>query len=81
MKIISKLEKYPYAVYAVFAVFLVFLVIFVFLVFLVFINNRWIDKNAIFGKNSKLINLIKEKDYRLTFATARGEVSMTVSVR
>jgi len=33
------------------------------IVFFVFIYNNWIDKNTLFGKNSKLIRLIKEKDY------------------
>jgi hypothetical protein len=43
------------------------------IVFAVFINNKWIDKNTIFGKNSKLINLIKEKDYDFLLIAKYGD--------
>ena len=43
------------------------------IVFAVFINNKWIDKNAVFGKNSKLINLIKEKDYDFLLIAKYGD--------
>lgn len=43
------------------------------IVFFVFITNNWIDKNALFGKNSKLINLIKEKDYDFLLIAKYGD--------
>ena len=43
------------------------------IVFFVFISNNWIDKNSIFGKNSKLINLIKEKDYDFLLIVRYGD--------
>ncbi len=43
------------------------------IVFAVFIHNKWIDKNAIFGKNSKLINLIKEDDYDFLLIAKYGD--------
>lgn len=43
------------------------------IVFFVFINNNWINKNAVFGKNSKLINLIKEKDYDFLLIAKYGD--------
>ena len=33
------------------------------IVFCIFINNKWLDKSALFGKNSKFFRLLKEKDY------------------
>jgi len=43
------------------------------IVFAVFINNKWIDKNAVFGKNSKIINLLKEKDYDFLLIAKYGD--------
>ena len=43
------------------------------IVFFVFIYNKWIDKNAIFGKNSKLIKLIKENDYDFLLVARYGD--------
>ena len=43
------------------------------IVFSVFIHNKWIDKNAVFGKNSKLISMIKEKDYDFLLIAKYGD--------
>ena len=43
------------------------------IVFFIFIHNRWIDKNALFGKNSKFIKLIKEKDYDFLLIAKYGD--------
>ena len=43
------------------------------IVFFVFIHNRWIDKDSIFGKNSKLIRMIKESDYDFLLIARYGD--------
>jgi len=43
------------------------------IVFFVFINNNWVKKDEIFGSNSKLINLIKEKDYDFLLIAKYGD--------
>ena len=43
------------------------------IVFFVFINNNWVKKDEVFGKNSKLINLIKEKDYDFLLIAKYGD--------
>ena len=43
------------------------------IVFFVFIHNNWINRNTLFGKNSKLINLIKEKDYDFLLIAKYGD--------
>ena len=43
------------------------------IVFGVVIYNRWIDKDSIFGKNSKLIRLIKESDYDFLLIAKYGD--------
>lgn len=43
------------------------------IVFFVFIYNNWIDKTILFGKNSKFINLIKEKDYDFLLIAKYGD--------
>ena len=39
----------------------------------IFVVNNWVDKNAVFGKNSKLCNLIKEKDYDFLLIAKYGD--------
>ena len=43
------------------------------IVFFVFIYNKWIDKDSIFGKNSKLIRMIKESDYDFLLIAKYGD--------
>ena len=37
------------------------------------IANAWLDKNSLFGKNSKLCNLLKEKDYDFLLIAKYGD--------
>ena len=39
----------------------------------IFVVNNWVDKNAVFGKNSKLCNLLKEKDYDFLLIAKYGD--------
>ena len=43
------------------------------IVLYVFIVNNWIDKKSLFGKNSKIINLLKEKDYDFLLIAKYGD--------
>ena len=37
------------------------------------VTNKWLDKDSLFGKNSKLCNLLKEKDYDFLLIAKYGD--------
>ena len=43
------------------------------IVLFVFLNNNWIRKDSLFGKNSKIINLFKENDYDFLLIAKYGD--------